>query len=116
MTSSVFLMRTVEEGGGVFLGAGEPAEDPAKATVPMYGSFRAEALVARIWIGDDIRPERVVAPPRALLRRKGEPPAGEKKAIRGGGFNGGMPLWVNPAFRYHQVATASAPAIGFRCE
>jgi formylglycine-generating enzyme required for sulfatase activity len=45
---------------------------------------------------------------------KGGPP-GERKVIRGGGFNGGVPLWLNPAFRYFQVATASAPAIGFRC-
>jgi eukaryotic-like serine/threonine-protein kinase len=42
-------------------------------------------------------------------------PAGERKAIRGGGFNGGNWLWLNPAFRYHQLATASAPGIGFRC-
>jgi eukaryotic-like serine/threonine-protein kinase len=41
--------------------------------------------------------------------------AGERKVIRGGGFNGGFAQWVNPAFRYFQVATASAPAIGFRC-
>jgi formylglycine-generating enzyme required for sulfatase activity len=42
-------------------------------------------------------------------------PAGDRKAIRGGGFNGGVQLWLNPAFRYHQLATASAPGIGFRC-
>jgi len=42
-------------------------------------------------------------------------PAGDRKAIRGGGFNGGFELWLNPAFRYHQLATASAHAIGFRC-
>ncbi|WP_437875135.1 SUMF1/EgtB/PvdO family nonheme iron enzyme [Sorangium sp. So ce513] len=42
-------------------------------------------------------------------------PAGDRKAIRGGGYNGGVPLWLNPAFRYHQLATASAPGIGFRC-
>jgi eukaryotic-like serine/threonine-protein kinase len=42
-------------------------------------------------------------------------PAGERKAIRGGGFNGGSPHWLNPAFRYHQMADASAPGIGFRC-
>jgi formylglycine-generating enzyme required for sulfatase activity/serine/threonine protein kinase len=41
--------------------------------------------------------------------------AGDRKAIRGGGYNGGVALWLNPAFRYHQLATASAPAIGFRC-
>jgi formylglycine-generating enzyme required for sulfatase activity len=42
-------------------------------------------------------------------------PAGERKAIRGGAFNGGFALWVNPAFRYHQLATASSHGIGFRC-
>lgn len=41
--------------------------------------------------------------------------AGDRKAIRGGGFNGGYPTWVNPAFRYWQVPNASTPAIGFRC-
>ncbi len=40
---------------------------------------------------------------------------GDKRAIRGGGFNGGFPLWVNPAFRYHQVPSASVHGIGFRC-
>ncbi len=30
-------------------------------------------------------------------------------------YNGGFALWLNPAFRYHQLATASAPGIGFRC-
>jgi formylglycine-generating enzyme required for sulfatase activity/serine/threonine protein kinase len=42
-------------------------------------------------------------------------PAGNRKAIRGGGYNGGTRLWLDPAFRYHQLGTASAPAIGFRC-
>ncbi|WP_437990078.1 SUMF1/EgtB/PvdO family nonheme iron enzyme [Sorangium sp. So ce145] len=42
-------------------------------------------------------------------------PAGDRKAIRGGAYNGGFALWLNPAFRYHQLATASAPGIGFRC-
>ena len=42
-------------------------------------------------------------------------PAGDRRAIRGGGFNGGVQLWLNPAFRYHQLATASSHGIGFRC-
>ncbi len=41
--------------------------------------------------------------------------AGDRKAIRGGGFNGGFAQWVNPAFRYHQLSTASSHGIGFRC-
>ena len=43
------------------------------------------------------------------------PATGEDKVIRGGGFNGELPVWVNPAARYHQRATASVHAIGFRC-
>ena len=53
------------------------------------------------------KPEEVVNPKGA--------PAGDRKTIRGGGFNGGFQLWLDPAFRYHQLATASAPGIGFRC-
>jgi formylglycine-generating enzyme required for sulfatase activity len=43
------------------------------------------------------------------------PAGGERKAIRGGAFNGSYALWLNPAFRYHQVATAASHGIGFRC-
>ncbi len=43
------------------------------------------------------------------------PAAGDRKAIRGGGFNGSYALWLNPAFRYHQLAEATSHAIGFRC-
>jgi len=43
------------------------------------------------------------------------PTTGERKVIRGGGFNGGVSLWLNPAFRYHQLASASSHGIGFRC-
>jgi formylglycine-generating enzyme required for sulfatase activity/serine/threonine protein kinase len=43
------------------------------------------------------------------------PATGAGRVIRGGAFNGGSPLWVDPAFRYEQVPTARAPGIGFRC-
>ena len=52
--------------------------------------------------------------PDEVLNPKGAP-NGDKRAIRGGGFNGGVALWLNPAFRYHQVPDARAPALGFRC-
>ena len=52
--------------------------------------------------------------PGAVVDPKG-PAAGDRKAIRGGGFNGEVSLWVNPAARYHQLATASVHAVGFRC-
>jgi formylglycine-generating enzyme required for sulfatase activity/serine/threonine protein kinase len=43
------------------------------------------------------------------------PSAGDRKAIRGGGFNGEVATWVNPAARYFQVVDARHYAIGFRC-
>ena len=52
--------------------------------------------------------------PEAQTNPKG-PAAGDRKAIRGGGFNGEFSLWVNPAARFHQLATASVHAVGFRC-
>ena len=38
-----------------------------------------------------------------------------RKVIRGGGFNGERAMWLRPSSRYHQDATASVHAIGFRC-
>jgi formylglycine-generating enzyme required for sulfatase activity len=43
------------------------------------------------------------------------PSAGDKRAIRGGGFNGEFAVWVNPAARYFQKEDATVHAIGFRC-
>jgi formylglycine-generating enzyme required for sulfatase activity len=43
------------------------------------------------------------------------PADGDRKVIRGGGFNGEIATWVNPAARYFQLATASVHAVGFRC-
>jgi eukaryotic-like serine/threonine-protein kinase len=43
------------------------------------------------------------------------PDTGEKKVIRGGGWNGGDPSWARPAFRYSRPAEIRHPAIGFRC-
>jgi len=53
------------------------------------------------------KPEEVVNPKGAL--------AGDRKAIRGGDFNGGTDHCLNPAYRHHQLATASSHGIGFRC-
>jgi formylglycine-generating enzyme required for sulfatase activity len=52
--------------------------------------------------------------PDAVANPKG-PATGDRKAIRGGGFNGEFALWINPAARYHQLASASVHAVGFRC-
>ena len=94
------------------------ADDGFSGTAPVGSfpkgktKFGAEDVVGNVWewTGDwfeTYKPDEAVNPKGA--------PAGERKAIRGGGYNGGFALWVNPAFRYHQLATASAPGIGFRC-
>ncbi|HVY48501.1 MAG TPA: bifunctional serine/threonine-protein kinase/formylglycine-generating enzyme family protein [Minicystis sp.] len=94
------------------------ADDGFPGTAPV-GSFEkgktkfgAYDFVGNVWEWtadwfETYKPDEVVNPKGAV--------AGDRKVIRGGGYNGGMPQWVNPAFRYFQVATASVPAIGFRC-
>jgi formylglycine-generating enzyme required for sulfatase activity len=41
--------------------------------------------------------------------------SGENKVMRGGGFNSGNLVFVNPAFRYHFPAKSSSHVLGFRC-
>ncbi|HEV8246479.1 MAG TPA: SUMF1/EgtB/PvdO family nonheme iron enzyme, partial [Polyangiaceae bacterium] len=43
------------------------------------------------------------------------PERGERKVIRGGGWNGSYPTWLHPAFRYAQDPSAQSHGIGFRC-
>jgi formylglycine-generating enzyme required for sulfatase activity len=42
-------------------------------------------------------------------------PAGERRVIRGGGWNGSYAAWLRPSFRYAQDPTATSHGIGFRC-
>ena len=49
------------------------------------------------------------------LRNPTGPARGKAKVIRGGAFNGGFSLWVNPAFRYAMEPDAHTHGIGFRC-
>jgi len=43
------------------------------------------------------------------------PAEGEKRVVRGGGFNGLRPSWARPAWRYKIEPDARSHAIGFRC-
>jgi formylglycine-generating enzyme required for sulfatase activity len=43
------------------------------------------------------------------------PPAGERKVIRGGAWNGSFASWLRPSFRYAQDPRALSHGIGFRC-
>jgi formylglycine-generating enzyme required for sulfatase activity len=95
-----------------------PIDDGFPATAPI-GSFPkgktkygADDFVGNVWEWtadwfETYKPDEVVNPKGAT--------AGERKAMRGGGFNGGNILWLNPAFRFHQVPEATQPSIGFRC-
>jgi formylglycine-generating enzyme required for sulfatase activity len=43
------------------------------------------------------------------------PASGEKRVIRGGGWNGSYATWLRPSFRYAQDPAAKSHGIGFRC-
>lgn len=43
------------------------------------------------------------------------PETGERKVIRGGGWNGSYATWLRPSFRYAQDPDARSHGIGFRC-
>ncbi len=43
------------------------------------------------------------------------PSEGEERVIRGGAWNGAMPSWVRPSFRYHAPPSERTYGVGFRC-
>jgi len=43
------------------------------------------------------------------------PPEGEKRVVRGGGFNGLKPSWARPAYRWKTEPENRSHGIGFRC-
>ncbi len=43
------------------------------------------------------------------------PASGTDRVIRGGAWNGAMPSWVRPSFRFHVAPTARSYGFGFRC-
>jgi formylglycine-generating enzyme required for sulfatase activity len=43
------------------------------------------------------------------------PSRGERRVIRGGGWNGSFKSWLRPSFRYAQDPSALSHGIGFRC-
>jgi formylglycine-generating enzyme required for sulfatase activity len=74
--------------------------------------FGADDFIGNVWEWtsdwfETYKPDEVINPKGAAT--------GDRKAIRGGGFNGGVLTWLSPAFRFHQVPDAITPVIGFRC-
>ena len=74
--------------------------------------FGADDFIGNVWEWtsdwfETYKPDEVINPKGAQM--------GDRKAIRGGGFNGGVVTWLSPAFRFHQVPDATTPVIGFRC-
>ena len=91
---------------------GFPGTAPVGSFPKGKTKYGANDFVGNVWewtadLFETYKADEVVNPRGA--------PAGERRAMRGGGFNGGVALWLNPAFRYHQLETASSPALGFRC-
>jgi formylglycine-generating enzyme required for sulfatase activity/tRNA A-37 threonylcarbamoyl transferase component Bud32 len=91
---------------------GFPATAPVGSFPKGRTKFGADDMVGNVWEWtadwyETYKPDEVVNPKGA--------PAGDRKVIRGGGFNGGVIQWLDPAFRYFQVPEATTPVIGFRC-
>ncbi len=94
------------------------ARDGFPTTAPV-GRFRAGRsrfgpydVVGNVWewVADwyaDYTPDEKANP-------KG-PASGERKVIRGGGWNGSYATWLRPSFRYAQDPAALSAGIGFRC-
>ena len=43
------------------------------------------------------------------------PASGDKRVIRGGGWDGSHATWLRPSFRFGQIPSAKSAGIGFRC-
>jgi formylglycine-generating enzyme required for sulfatase activity len=107
---------------------GEAQKEPLTALFSVSDGFPTTAPVARYpagrsrfgpydvvgnvweWVADwyaDYTPSEKINP-------KG-PGNGERRVIRGGGWNGSYTTWLRPSFRYAQDPEALSAGIGFRC-
>lgn len=108
----------------VHLEAMYEADDGYPNTAPV-GSFPqgksrygVQDVVGNVWewTGDWYAPYSAPKAPEAEMQSDPQGPrTGERRAIRGGAWNGAQPSWVRPTFRYHDVPTARSYGIGFRC-
>ncbi|MET0592578.1 MAG: bifunctional serine/threonine-protein kinase/formylglycine-generating enzyme family protein [Polyangiaceae bacterium] len=95
-----------------------PDDDGFPATAPV-GSFVAGKsryglydVVGNVWEWTSDWDGKYA--PEAVADPKG-PPAGTRRVVRGGAFNGVMASWVRPSQRYSDIPTTHSHAYGFRC-
>ena len=66
------------------------------------------------WVSDNYADYGAASASTTTTDPKG-PETGTDRVIRGGAWNGAMPSWVRPSFRFHVAPTARSYGFGFRC-
>ncbi len=66
------------------------------------------------WVGDWYADYDKASASTTTVDPKG-PQSGTERVIRGGAWNGGMPSWVRPSFRFKVAPAARSHGFGFRC-
>lgn len=103
---------------GAALEALYPADDGFPTTAPV-GRFEAGRsrfgpydIVGNVWewVADYYGPYT----PDEKQNPTG-PASGERRVMRGGGWNGSDKAWLRPSYRYSQTPAAMIHAVGFRC-
>jgi formylglycine-generating enzyme required for sulfatase activity len=97
-----------------------PTDDGFPNTAPV-GSFPqgksrygVQDVVGNVWewVADYYAP---YSPGAEMQTDPKGPPAGDERVIRGGAWNGSLPSWVRPTFRFQDVPSKRSYGVGFRC-
>ncbi len=99
-----------------------PEDDGWPATAPVgsfpkgKSSWGIQDIVGNVWewVADWYAPYDPSSATTMATDPKG-PEAGTERVIRGGAWNGAMPSWVRPAWRFHAVPGNRTHGTGFRC-
>ncbi len=95
------------------------AEDDRFANTAPVGSFPkgksrygVQDVVGNVW---EWVADRYAPYPKNQEQDPKGPAAGDERVIRGGSWNGSMPSWVRPTFRFKDDPEKRSYGIGFRC-